>query len=363
MTIEYIQIATLVTILGLLFGQLFVKKKQATHILYAILCGSLAMVVAKDMSGGTLGPYQYLVGLGACATCNCFWLLSRTLFRTSNAISMHHLFLAGIIALLIMANQGYLFIQTSNFSSDAVGEVAPYILRELTVLLSSCILVLSFWEGCRGFSDASQVEKAQRLMFLGTFCAALIASRYAKGVYADDPIALTSAITTIIFFMLVSTQVLIIWRGKSKPLDSTCDSVIENRAKRTVAAVIENAQPRDESELSKQVKTLVDEESLFLQPNLKVADLARKLDVPEYRVSNALRYNLKARNFNHFINEYRIQYAKTILSDPDKKHWSVLVVGIESGFASVGPFTRAFKSETGFTPNQFRQDHPQQVAS
>jgi AraC-like DNA-binding protein len=32
------------------------------------------------------------------------------------------------------------------------------------------------------------------------------------------------------------------------------------------------------------------------------------------------------------------------------------VVGLESGFASVGPFTRAFKAHTGFTPNQYRQN-------
>jgi AraC-like DNA-binding protein len=33
----------------------------------------------------------------------------------------------------------------------------------------------------------------------------------------------------------------------------------------------------------------------------------------------------------------------------------VLVIGLESGFASVGPFTRAFKQFTGLTPNQYRQ--------
>ncbi|MFK7864310.1 MAG: hypothetical protein AB8B95_08820 [Pseudohongiellaceae bacterium] len=41
--------------------------------------------------------------------------------------------------------------------------------------------------------------------------------------------------------------------------------------------------------------------------------------------------------------------------DPDKQKWPVLVVGLESGFASVGPFTRAIKAKTSFTPNQYRQ--------
>ncbi|MFN6972415.1 MAG: AraC family transcriptional regulator [Rheinheimera sp.] len=32
-----------------------------------------------------------------------------------------------------------------------------------------------------------------------------------------------------------------------------------------------------------------------------------------------------------------------------------MVVGLESGFASVGPFTRAFKATMGYTPHEFRQ--------
>ena len=96
-----------------------------------------------------------------------------------------------------------------------------------------------------------------------------------------------------------------------------------------------------------------------MQSNLRLADVAQKLGVPEYRVSNALRYNLKARNFNQYINALRIQHAQALLADEDKQKWTVLVVGLESGFASVGPFTRAFKATTGLTPNQYRQQRHQ----
>ncbi|MFT4938211.1 MAG: AraC-like DNA-binding protein, partial [Paraglaciecola sp.] len=56
----------------------------------------------------------------------------------------------------------------------------------------------------------------------------------------------------------------------------------------------------------------------------------------------------------------RIRHAKTLLQDPENTHWPVVVVGMESGFASVGPFTRAFKSNSGMTPNQYRQDYQTQ---
>ena len=118
----------------------------------------------------------------------------------------------------------------------------------------------------------------------------------------------------------------------------------------------------EERELAENVKTLLIEGKLYLQANLKVGDVAKALNLPEYRISKALRNHLNAKNFNQYVNELRISHAKDILAEPDKKQWPVLVVGLESGFASVGPFTRAFKAQTGFTPNQYRQDQLENLA-
>jgi len=86
-----------------------------------------------------------------------------------------------------------------------------------------------------------------------------------------------------------------------------------------------------------------------------LTDLSTQLNVPEYRISKLLRTQFHASNFNQLINKLRIEHATTLLSDPTKHHWPVLVVGMESGFASVGPFTRAFKASMGYTPHEFRQ--------
>lgn len=358
MMLENLQTLTLATSIGFLLAQLFVKNKQTTHILFAIFCGSIAMYVAKGLSGNTLGAYQYLVGLGACVTCNGYWLLSRSLFRTSNAISFRHLLLASSIALLIMLNQGVLFAQSQQLLLSAELTLFPIMIREFIVILSSCILVLSAWEGVRGFSEADKQQKAQRLFFLATFGIALIVSRAAKSSYIDDANSLHIVITGLILFVLINTQLLIIWISKTqreKQLVALKHPEVQsnNKTDKVLATPPKRA---DESELARKIESLIQQQALYLQMNLKVADLARLLDAPEYRVSNALRYHLNARNFNQFINEYRIEHAKCLLSDPNKKAWSVVVVSIESGFASVGPFTRTFKTITGLTPNQFRQD-------
>ena len=81
MNLFTLQVVVLVTSLSFMLAQLFVSKKHTSHILFAMFCGSVALMTVKQLSGETLGSYKYLIGMAACATCNGYWLLSRSLFR------------------------------------------------------------------------------------------------------------------------------------------------------------------------------------------------------------------------------------------------------------------------------------------
>jgi AraC-like DNA-binding protein len=298
------------------------------------------MILLQQVTAESIGPYQYLIGLGAVATCNGYWLLSRSLFRNKNPIQTHHLILALAISLLIFVKQGYLFISSSGFILASVESTTARILSELTVLLSSCILVLSFWEGCRGYKKANQQEKGQRLLFLTTFGMAVLISKLVKNVASADPQAQEWVITSLILFVSINTQIIMYWRYQH-------------------TNALEPDQPVKDSDLqlAEKVEHLIINDQMYLQTNLKVGDVAKHLSLPEYKISQALREHLNAKNFNQFVNQLRIHHAQQLLTEPDNKKWSVLVIGLESGFASIGPFTRAFKAQTGFTPNQYRQNH------
>lgn len=368
MELQVVQSIALFASLSLMVVQLLVRNKQLSHILFAVFSGSIALSLVKDLSAESVGAYQFLIGMGACATCNCYWLLSRSLFRGEKGISFHHVLLAGFIALLIMMNQGFKFATSVNFMASLQGSLSQYILSELTILLSSCILVLSFWEGARGIVTSRRQEKAQRILFLLTFGGAVAISKLSQGFFVGDLAAQEMTTTLIILFVLINTQVLVFWRCRHNRIDEAhvSDKEVDSKAQEqsvkqpmTVSAITGVSRPNsdtcNEDSLSFAIKQLVVGESLFLQPNLKIADIARKLEVSEYQVSDALRNKLNARNFSQYINGLRIEHAQSLLIDAANSKWPVLVVGLESGFASVGPFTRAFKSITGYTPNQYRQ--------
>lgn len=342
----------LVISLMLLIAQLLVRDKQLAHIMFALFCGSIALMATKKISGDSIGAYQYLIGMAACATCNGYWLLSRSLFREKNAISPPHITIAIAIALLIMINQGYLFINNSAFFTLENSSIIPYIVSELTVLLSSTVIMLSFWEGCRGYNTDNKKGKAQRLLFLATFGFAVAFSKLSQGIFIENLAAKELITAVIIFFVLINTQVLMLWRLKT----------VKKQAKNIISTNSEPSIPEEpeipelDQVLAEKVEALLHRQSLYLKANLKVADIARELEVSEYKISKVLKNNFNARNFNQYVNDLRITHAKRLLCDPEKQKWSVLVVALESGFASIGPFTRSFKLQTGFTPNQYRQN-------
>ncbi|MCV2362565.1 helix-turn-helix domain-containing protein [Paucibacter sp. DJ1R-11] len=83
--------------------------------------------------------------------------------------------------------------------------------------------------------------------------------------------------------------------------------------------------------------------------------LAALADLPEYRLRRLIHQGLGHRNFNAFINSFRLAEARAALADPARRGVPILSLALEAGFQSIGPFNRAFKAETGLTPSEYRQ--------
>ena len=112
--------------------------------------------------------------------------------------------------------------------------------------------------------------------------------------------------------------------------------------------------------LLRRLDQLMRVERVYRQEGLSIGGLAAQLNVPEYRLRQAINEGLGHRNFNAFLNRYRIDDAKAALSDPSQREVPVLTIAIDAGFQSIGPFNRAFKAATGLTPTEFRRQAPGQ---
>jgi AraC-like DNA-binding protein len=100
---------------------------------------------------------------------------------------------------------------------------------------------------------------------------------------------------------------------------------------------------------------LMRRERAYRIDDLTLGLLALKLAVPEYRLRRFINQRLGHRNFNAYVNGLRLAEARTALADPTRRDAGVLEIALAAGFASIGPFNRAFKADAGVTPSEFRR--------
>ncbi len=111
----------------------------------------------------------------------------------------------------------------------------------------------------------------------------------------------------------------------------------------------------EDRQLVARLEQLMTAERAYRQDGLTIGGLAQQLGLPEYRLRRLINQALGYRNFNSFVNRYRIAEVKAALADPRQAEVPVLTMALDAGFSSLGPFNRAFKAETGMTPSEYRR--------
>ena len=102
------------------------------------------------------------------------------------------------------------------------------------------------------------------------------------------------------------------------------------------------------------IEKLMDD-GVWAEEGLAIAGLADRVGAPEYLVRRTINQRMGFKNFPTFVNSYRIKAAQKMLADPDQSRKSVLEIAYEVGFASLGPFNKAFKDFAETTPTEFRR--------
>jgi AraC-like DNA-binding protein len=90
-----------------------------------------------------------------------------------------------------------------------------------------------------------------------------------------------------------------------------------------------------------------------------VADLAKHLALPQYRLRDLIHNELGFRNFNSFLHHYRIEEVALALEDADQNQTPILTLALSAGYQSINPFNRAFKELKGMTPSDYRASRQQ----
>ncbi|HYE42694.1 MAG TPA: helix-turn-helix domain-containing protein [Caulobacteraceae bacterium] len=292
----------------------------------------MSFILGQTLAAGE-GALPMLFAVGGVASCGWSWLLTRALFDRAEQDARW----PRIVVAVVWLTGGASIVTAPG--SDLVAST----MSNGYALSGSAALLMTFVEPLQGFRRSlPSAETRFRIAFLAVYgllvtCSILLLRETGEG----DAGAIKSACAVV----GVAAAGGAVWFRKRHPLP-----VGEATPSRRPATA-------DDRLLAERILEVLQDEELYVSPDLKVADLARRLAAPEHRVTRSITAASGFPNFNRLVNHHRVERAKRMLSDPALGGRPILLVAFDCGFASVGPFNRAFKAETGLAPRAYRNLH------
>ena len=203
------------------------------------------------------------------------------------------------------------------------------------------------------YSDTDSRTLRRVKLVLGVFVVASILSFIANIIgrnhFSDTeyPVAIPSILYSSLLFALL-------YLGHKQDFTIT-DLIRENQPE-------PNAEPTRAStgsntvvqQIRKDIEGLMQSEKIFLQPDLRINDLAERLHTNREYIYRAINVNMHV-SFAEYINRQRIEYAQKLLkANPMAPSTEIY---LKAGFTSQASFFRNFKLYAGMTPKEYVQKH------
>jgi AraC-like DNA-binding protein len=308
------------------------------HLCWAMFALSVLCFTVTEALKPVLGYSLPLIATIGNTTCGFSWLLARALFRPLDAPRVWPFCVVAVLFL----SRGLLHLIDAIWPSANPDGGFAGMLSTVHALTSSTALVLALIEVVDGWSSSlPKSERKFRLAFIAAFLTlfsiSMLWARPAASASSETAINIACSVLA-----LIGAVAAVMYRASHPllPMQSSTKKSTRNTRE-------------EDKDLAITIIRLLDEKEMYRDPAVKVVDLAKMAGEPEYKVSRAISGVLGYANFNQLINYKRVEYAKRFLSDPGC-NWSVLAVALDSGFGSIGPFNRAFKTQTGMTASEFR---------
>jgi AraC-like DNA-binding protein len=326
------------------------KPSLQEGLFLAFLLTVAAYLLSPFLKGHWLAPLQstvqnFLPGV--------FWLLCSSLFNDRFKIKFWNLCLVAITVVFPYLGDALLWqnIDASTILFKLIPQSLEFVLISLALLE-----VVRHWN-----NDLIESRRDLRLWF----CAI-------TGLYIFGLIALRE-------FILPNSNWFAIWQYLPVGLICLFTNLLLLQYRPGLLSIIEHAKSLDENarkvddisqksvnvkdpfeapvELVAQLDELMRNQFAYRQMGLTIGQLARQLCLPEYRLRRIINAGLGFRNFNDYLNGFRIKEAGERLTDQSNTDEAVLNIALDTGFKSLSSFNKAFRDSFGVTPTEYRQQH------
>jgi AraC-like DNA-binding protein len=332
-------------------------RRSAAQLAAALAAGSAIHALSSAAGFSSAFGHANLGGasLIAIATGNIvvFWLFTRAVFDDAFQVRLSHALIWAAIVSVSLVNC-LLAGASMEWPSHLVG--AGLNILSLFFIALAIAQTIATWSG-------DLVEGRRQLrVFVVTAAAAYGVFTALLQLFgeAGPPSAAVSVANAAALFAVAGAVALSLTRLAGE--DLFAEAATPSSTGDTTAASVQEASFADRK-LSDALNRLMTEQRIYREEGLSIGVLATKLGVPEYRLRRLINGQLGYRNFNAFLNGYRIAEARAALADPAQAQVPVTTIALDAGFQSIGPFNRAFKVSTGVTPTEYRRERLAGAAS
>lgn len=328
--------------------------------------GKLFLLLCFCMIGHLATEFEYLTRIalinnvmltGASLIAFLLFLISHSLFVDQTRIGLHNWLLAAFY--IPVRTIGRLFYDPGMDNSE-VYFIVIYVIPQIIQLYFS---ILSIYIAVKGFkSDLIEHRRSFRFIFVLSLGLYLF-FRIGNGFFSfQDPFLssfaifslqpLPNSVFAIYAFIVLLLFDVLVFRVQDGFIGLLSNS--PNGFPGDKQFPISQAGSGNQSKLVVQILDFMENQKLYTQHGFTIAELASKLHIAEHKLRKVINKELHFRNFNQFLNNYRIRDASQRLLESDAR---ISTIALEVGFSSLSSFNSVFKSHHGLTPSEYRSQH------
>lgn len=281
------------------------------------------------------------VGLGILAITSpaLLWVITRYLFVDEPKVDP--VLWAVIVGYIVLRAIGMVI-----GDDEGVAYLLLFVVPQLAMLLFACHVVYMAVLGLGG--DLVEPRRKLRVPFaitMGSIVAIIVGSGFLPlpGDWIFS-VYIGAIFLFILFFNLATFRL-----HKDSP--QLIEPVVETALPSLKSRVSERDKDRP---LIDRIHKVMETERLYAQPGLTIGELASRVSMQEYRLRKLINQKLHYRNFNQYLNQYRIAEAARRLQNKEESQVPISTIALDVGYASLSSFNKAFKELHGVTPSIFR---------
>lgn len=348
------QVVAIMSVLLLAAGYLKTTPKAPSAQIFALIAVFAVFYLLNGMSGSNIDPefrldlsgVQLLFSTGINAICGLFMIYCFLIFQEKAKFPIQLLaaFVIQVIVDLVLTLVSYFQ------DGETVAAAIPFLETTLDLLQLIFVGFAIFWTLKGWRTDLVEDRRALRWFIIGVQGALIFAIVFVENFLLAGGAASNATEFAVIVYaiaLLTLGMLLVALRFDFVSLSS----VIRKVAELTEEPDTELAATFNIDTFNKAFR----EGELYKEAGLTIAMLAKKLNMPEYRLRAFIHKQLGFRNFNAMLHQYRIEEASAALADRENPGVPVLTIALSVGYQSITPFNNAFREIKGVTPSEYRK--------